>query len=85
MGRILFWVVLGLVAYAALRWWQRQRRNARTGAAPRAAAAGEAMVACAVCGLNVPRSEAVLDGTRAYCGEEHRRQAGGGESGSTHG
>ena len=77
MSRILFWIVLGLVAYAALRWWQRQRRNAPGGAPPRAAAAGESMVACAICGLNVPRSEAVLAGTRAYCCEEHRRRGGG--------
>jgi uncharacterized protein len=39
------------------------------------AVAGESMVACRVCGLNVPRSEAVVDGEHSYCSEEHRRQA----------
>ncbi|MFN7571334.1 MAG: PP0621 family protein [Betaproteobacteria bacterium] len=75
MGRILFWVVLALAAYALWRGWQRAQRRARMTTERRAAVAGESMVACRVCGLNVPRSEAVADGEHSYCCEEHRRQA----------
>jgi uncharacterized protein len=32
------------------------------------------MVACAHCGVHIPESEAVHDGDRRYCCEEHRRK-----------
>jgi len=32
----------------------------------------EDMVRCRVCGVNLPRSEALLSRGRFYCGEEHR-------------
>ncbi|MCG5534505.1 PP0621 family protein [Ectothiorhodospira mobilis] len=33
------------------------------------------MVRCDYCGLHVPEEEAVRDGDRAYCSEDHRRLA----------
>lgn len=33
----------------------------------------EDMVRCRVCGVNLPRSEAVLSQGRIYCCDEHRR------------
>ncbi len=36
----------------------------------------EDMVKCRVCGVNLPRSEAILSRGRFYCGEEHRKQDG---------
>lgn len=39
---------------------------------------GEDMVRCQVCGVNLPRSEAIISGGRYYCGEEHRRLDGAG-------
>lgn len=36
----------------------------------------EDMLRCHVCGVNLPRSEAILSRGRFYCGEEHRRQDG---------
>jgi uncharacterized protein len=32
------------------------------------------MVACAHCGVHIPESEAVREGDRYFCGEEHRRK-----------
>ena len=32
------------------------------------------MVICAHCGVHVPETEAVRDGDRHYCSEEHRRK-----------
>lgn len=36
----------------------------------------EDMVRCHVCGVNLPRSEAILSRGRFYCGEEHCRRNG---------
>ena len=70
MGRILIWILLGWVAVVAFRsLGRRQRPAARAGAA----APSEPMVECANCGLNVPRSEAIADGARWFCSDEHRR------------
>jgi uncharacterized protein len=37
----------------------------------------EAMVPCAHCGINVPRSEALEAKGRFFCSEEHRRVGSG--------
>lgn len=34
----------------------------------------EDMVRCKVCGVNMPRSEAILSQDQIYCCEEHRRR-----------
>jgi len=73
IGRLLLWLVLGLLA-----WWMLRPRKAvpppRAGAhAPTSAgAAPEAMVDCAHCGLHFPASEAVRDGARLFCCSAHR-------------
>lgn len=81
MGRILFWVLVGFVVYAAWRWWnikqrlgdQRSTDGGAGGAAPGQPSA-EAMVPCDVCGLNVPRSEAYAGNGRWYCSDDHRQR-----------
>ncbi|MBL8328157.1 MAG: hypothetical protein JNJ71_04830 [Rubrivivax sp.] len=77
MGRLLILVlIVGLGA-----WWiyaritrRRQAQAADTSVKP-TARAGEVqdMVACAHCGVHLPRGEALLEGDRAFCGEAHRR------------
>lgn len=37
------------------------------------AKAAEDMVRCKVCGVNLPRSEAIMSQGRFYCSDEHRR------------
>jgi len=76
MGRILFWVVLGFVAYVAWRWWNvKQRLSARSSdQQARNPLADETMVPCAACGLNVPKSEAFAGNGRWYCSDDHRRR-----------
>jgi uncharacterized protein len=73
MGRILFFVLLGVAAWLALRVWQRSAARKEVGGERRQALEAEPMESCAQCGLNVPRSEAIADGERWYCSEEHRR------------
>lgn len=78
MGRILFWILLGFVVYVGWRWWSAKQRIAgrrNDGTDPAAGADGiEAMVPCDVCGLNVPRSEALTGNGRWYCSDDHRQR-----------
>lgn len=81
MAKLLFWVLIGFAAYMAWRWWQVKQiaasRDEGKAAGDAARAGGpEAMVPCDVCGLNVPRSEALADKGRFYCSDEHRRRGG---------
>lgn len=72
MGRLLFFVAL--VALAA--WWlfgRSQRIAPKDGSHRRPQPGTEEMVACAHCGVHLPRADAVIDGELSYCGDEHRR------------
>ena len=74
MGRILFFVVLAAVVV----WWLfgRKPRKPLDGKSPQprgGVAAVDDMVACAHCGVHLPRADAVVDGSDLYCGEDHRR------------
>lgn len=79
MSRLLFWILLGWGAAIAYRVASRRRRvereppGAAAGGSGASGHGGEAMVGCAVCGLNVPRSEALADGARWYCSAQHLR------------
>jgi uncharacterized protein len=69
-----FLVVLVVVVVGL---WLLLGRSSRRGAvrdtkrAPPPVAA-QTMVACAHCGVHLPRGEAVADGSFAYCSEAHR-------------
>jgi len=69
IGRLLLWVLLGMLA-----WWMLRpaRRAPPPPARPAAGARPEEMVDCARCGLHFPASEGVRDGARAYCCAAHR-------------
>lgn len=74
MGRILFFVALAAVVV----WWLflRKPRRPLDGQGPARPGRGGAVddiVACAHCGLHLPRADAVVEGDALYCGEEHRR------------
>jgi uncharacterized protein len=69
---------LVVVAALVLLVWLLVGRSGRAAKppAPRRSAPvppAEGMLACAHCGVHVPRSEAVLDEGVAYCSEAHRR------------
>ena len=73
------WILIGLAAFLWFNHAKRQRLKNRVPPASGATAApekdGEQIVACAHCGLHVPRSDAVVavDGVGLYCSEVHRR------------
>jgi uncharacterized protein len=67
---ILVAVVVGLAL-----WFLKGRRTGAPTASDRGPRAAEpaAMVACAHCGVHLPRPDATFDGEgRSYCGEAHR-------------
>jgi len=65
--KLLLIVIAAAVIYFLVTGFARKR--ARSSAPP----ASETMVACAHCGLNIPRSEALEGSGRFFCSEEHRR------------
>ena len=65
-------LILVIVAVWSLAKGLRRKDTARH--APEAAP--EQMVNCGHCGLYLPRGEAIRDGNRFYCCDEHRRLAG---------
>lgn len=70
MGKLLFWLLIGLAIYAL--WRGVKRRNQRRSEDQRASAPEvEQMVRCEVCQVNLPRSEAILSQGRFYCCEAH--------------
>jgi uncharacterized protein len=73
MGRILFFVFLGVGLYIAFRIWHGARQDRSGTRPPEPSSPGETMVRCVHCGLNVPKSEALADGGRWFCSEAHRR------------
>lgn len=68
-------IVLIVIAVAILLWliFGGRKRTARRAASRKTgAAAPQPMIACAYCGVHLPRDEAVLDHGAAFCGSEHR-------------
>lgn len=81
-------LVLLVVAIGIWMVSARSRKPRDRDAAPRskppgpAAAAPQAMLRCAHCGLHLPSADAVSDGQRAYCSDSHRRLGPGPAAGS---
>lgn len=76
--RILMWLGLALLVFFALRKQVRakQKQNLRPdfGDASRATTS-EQMVACAVCQVFIPRSEAIERDGEVFCCPDHANQA----------
>lgn len=75
MGRLVFFVLLALV----VAWWLFGRKKSRGVDDPvvrrpdKTSVGIDDMVACAHCGVHLPRAEASVEGDAVYCGDEHRR------------
>jgi uncharacterized protein len=66
--RLVVLILLAVVAFWLVRRaWRRLNREE-----PPKAVEGE-LVACARCGVNLPRAEARMAAERLYCSEEHAR------------
>ncbi len=71
MGKILFWLVVVGVVVLLMRLAAKKRVPPPDGGRKKEV---EDMVRCRVCGVNLPRSEAILSRGRFYCSQEHRNQ-----------
>ncbi len=76
--------LIGLVLVILWLWQAKRRSNLASKSGPpppqgqhRAPAQPTEMVACDVCSLHLPRTEALTSGQGIYCSDEHRRQAEG--------
>lgn len=69
MGRL---ILLGLAVLVVV-WLVRRALRERQGGAPPAPGAPGELVACAHCGVHLPRAEARSAAGGEYCSEEHAR------------
>ena len=78
MGKLLVWVVIGLLAYLALRLFQAAQRRALQGQGAQSRVprqqGRELMLRCEQCGTWVPDSEALVVDGHAFCSPAHRDQ-----------
>lgn len=73
MGKLVFWIALFAIIWGVARFISLAQRKNEAAARSRPEAQRELIIRCAHCGVYVPSSEAVRDGNRIYCSEEHRR------------
>lgn len=64
--------ILFLIAVFVLFWLLRGALGRRSGGAAPAARAVQPIIACAYCGLHLPRDEALPGRGGVFCGEAHR-------------
>jgi uncharacterized protein len=70
VGKLIFFALL---VVGVVLWFKAQaNKRVRDETKPRDQPV-EDMVRCARCGVNLPRSEAILSQGKTYCCEEHRR------------
>ena len=80
MGKVLSWLLIAALGYALYRFGVLLKRRSEAQARerrPQADAGPEPIVRCDLCGVHVPRSEALVDGERRFCSVAHRDQARG--------
>jgi uncharacterized protein len=54
---------------------ERRETPVRPPASPKTGAAATQIVACKVCGVHLPQSEALIGNRGIYCSDAHRREA----------
>ena len=67
MTRILFLLVIAFLIYLVIRGFIRSQTKDEGNVPTATSAKGEDMVACARCGVNLPRSEAREEAGRLVC------------------
>jgi hypothetical protein len=73
LTKLLLFIAVALGIFVAFGYVRRNARLRRE-QAERAATPAEGMVSCSLCGLNVPRSEAVQQAGRYFCCDDHRQR-----------
>lgn len=70
LAKLLLLALVGVVVYWLFKRYGRRADHTDTPPQPKPA---EDMVRCVHCGVNLPRSEAVLSRGEFFCGDEHRQ------------
>jgi len=65
-------ILLFLVVVFVLLWLLRGATSRRRGGEPRSPQAPQEMIACAHCGVHLPRDEALPGRGGVFCGDAHR-------------
>jgi len=73
MAKFLLLLALGIVVYLIVSRMRRDRSPPEVVRKPPASPVAEDMVRCAVCGVNLPRSESFTSRGRFFCSDDHRR------------
>ncbi len=79
MGKVIFWVLVTLVALLAARMIAHKAANRSAGKKTawsnkrNQPIASETMVQCAHCGVHLPQSEALMVEGNAWCSQDHAR------------
>jgi uncharacterized protein len=66
-------ILFALLVVGVVLWFKAQANKRVRDEAEAEPKPVEDMVRCAKCGVNLPRSEAILSQGKTYCCEEHRR------------
>ena len=66
--KLLFLILLVVLAV----FWFKRQAQPRKPSGKSSEKPAEDMVRCQVCGVNLPRSEAILSQGRLFCSDEHR-------------
>jgi formylmethanofuran dehydrogenase subunit E len=77
MGRILFWLGLAALIYAAIVVARSKRKRSYRSAERKQPTeySSVRMIKCEVCGTHFPEDEAVLGDGRSFCSEKCRKTA----------
>ncbi|MBN9123975.1 MAG: preprotein translocase subunit YajC [Nitrosospira sp. 56-18] len=73
MGRLLFFALIAVLVFWALRTYVRGVKKRQEAQQHTLSVEGEDMVRCVHCGVHLPRSESVMAGGEIFCSDEHRR------------
>jgi uncharacterized protein len=68
--------LLLLILVVLAVWWLARGFRRKRAAKDAPEAAPEQMVTCNHCGLYLPQGEAIADGGKFFCSDEHRRLEG---------
>lgn len=72
-----FLVLLLVLGVAYLLWRGKRVKHRQASNKPAQLSAPQDMLACAHCGVHVPRSEAWIRDGRSYCSAKHQNEHGG--------
>jgi uncharacterized protein len=73
LGRLLFFVLIAVLVFWAIRSYRRGLKKRQEEAQKESPSIeSEDMVRCTHCGVHLPKSESILSEDKFFCSDEHR-------------